>query len=147
MPDATVIEALQRLAPSAATAEAAYAAVFRVIADLLLNRATLHVAGRPHRFTELEMYWSGHAHVDPFTHGQPIQRQIGAWYFHRSGERYRGGTYKGLDITFGSSEAFGGILIRGVEPVEPIEPARARAAAPALPELPALIDGPCLVVD
>jgi 3-methyladenine DNA glycosylase Mpg len=141
MPDATVIEALQRLAPAAATAEPAYAAVFRAIAELLLDRTTLYVAGRPHRFTELEMYWNGHAHPDPFTHGQPIQRQIGAWYFHRSGERYRGGTYKGLDITFGSSEAFGGILIRSVERVERVEPARARAAAPAL------IDGPCLVVD
>jgi hypothetical protein len=138
MSDATAIEALERLAPSAATAEPAYAAVFRAIAELLLNRTTLHVAGRPHRFTELEMYWTGHAHADPFTHGQQIQRQIGAWYFHRSGERYRGGTYKGLDITFGSSEAFGGILIRSVERVAT---ARDRAGAAAL------IDGPCLVVD
>lgn len=141
MPDATVIEALQRLAPSAGTAEPAYAAVFRAIADLLLDRATLYVAGQPYRFTELEMYWSGHAHRDPFTHGQPIQRQIGAWYFHRSGERYRGGTYKGLDITFGSSEAFGGILIRSVEPIERAAPAHDPAGAAAL------IDGPCLVVD
>src|SRR5689334_5352605 len=128
MPDATITEALRTLAPTAGTAEEAYPAVFREIAGLLLGRATLFVAGRPHRFTELEMYWNGLAHGDPFTHGDPVQRQLGAWYFHRSGGRYRGGTYKGLDIAFGNPEAFGGILIRGLE----------REG-----DAPALIDGPC----
>jgi hypothetical protein len=137
MSDATVTEALSRLAPSAGTAEEAYAAAFRDVADLLLDRTTLRVAGHPHRFTELELYWSGLAHVDPFTHGDPIQRRLGAWYFHRSGGRYRGGTYKGLDLAFGSHEAFGGILIRGLERVD-----AARSSPSA-----ALIDGPCMVVD
>ena len=132
MPAATVTEVLQRLSPSAATKDAAYAALFRDVADLLLNRTTLRIAGHPHRFTELELYFTGHAHADPFTHGDPMQQQLGTWYFHRSGQRYRSGTYKGLDLSFGSPEAFGGILVRGVE--------RLGAA-------PALIDGPCMVVD
>jgi len=129
---ATVTEALQRLAPSATTGESAYLASFRGVADLLLGRTTLHIAGHPHRFTELELYFTGHAHADPFTHGDAMQRTLGRWYFHRSGERYRSGTYKGLDLSFGSSEAFGGILVRGIE---------------RLGSSPVLIDGPCMVVD
>jgi hypothetical protein len=129
---ATVTEALRRLAPSADTAEDAYGAVFREIAELLLDRTTLYVAGRPHRLTELELYWSGFLHEDPFTHGDPMQQRLGSWYFHRSGQRYRSGTYKGLDLAFGSRDAFGGILVRGVEHLGP---------------RPGLIDGPCMVVD
>jgi hypothetical protein len=129
---ATVTEALQRIAPSAGTADGEYLALFRDAADLLLNRTTLRIAGHPHRFTELELYFTGHAHADPFTHGDPMQRTLARWYFHRSGERYRSGTYKGLDVSFGSPEAFGGILVRGVERLGPA---------------PVLIDGPCMVVD
>lgn len=140
MHDATVIDALGRLAPAAATPESAYPAAFREIAGLLLDRATLYVAGQPHRLTEIEIYWSGLAHVDPFTHGDPMQQRLGAWYFHRSGQRYRGGTYKGLDIAFGRSEAFGGILIRGIERDDH------GSAGPAA-GTPSLIDGPCMVVD
>lgn len=130
--DETATAALARLAPAAATAEEAYAGAFRAIAELLLGRATLYAAGRPHRFTELEMYWSGFSHVDPFTHGDPLQQQRGAWYFHRSGQSYRGGTYKGLDVAFGCPGAYGGVLVRGIE----------RQGDP-----PRLLDGPCVVVD
>jgi hypothetical protein len=130
--EATVTEAIARLAPIAATAEEVYAGAFRAIAELLLGRATLYAAGRPHRFTELEMYWSGFAHVDPFTHGDPLQQQRGAWYFHRAGQRYRGGTYKGLDVAFGCPGAYGGILVRGIQQLD---------------GEPLLLDGPCVVVD
>ncbi|KDQ63970.1 hypothetical protein JAAARDRAFT_27642 [Jaapia argillacea MUCL 33604] len=58
-------------------------------------------------------------HEDPFTRGAEEQRKSGLWYFHRAPRRfqpstsqvtraptaaggYRGGTRKGLDITFGS---------------------------------------------
>ncbi|HWO26871.1 MAG TPA: hypothetical protein VNO30_49415 [Kofleriaceae bacterium] len=143
-----VTEALRRLAPAAATAEDAYLSVFRDIAALLLDRATLYVAGQPHRLTELELYWNGLLHRDPFTHGDPMQQQLGAWYFHRSGGRYRGGTYKGLDIAFGSSEAFGGILLRGLERVDRAPDPAPPAPDPAPPAPAAsLIDGPCMVVD
>jgi 3-methyladenine DNA glycosylase Mpg len=127
----TVTEALQRLSPAAGTAEQAYGAAFREIADLLLNQTTLYIAQQPYRCTELEFYWSGLAHIDPFSHGDAMQKQLGHWYFHRAGRQYRSGTYKGLDVAFGNREAFGGILVRGIESL----------AAPAL------IDGPCMVVD
>lgn len=66
---------------------------------------------------ELEFYLqkSG-CHEDPFTHGSVEQEHSGQWYFHRAPKRsnssqanlaatvaggYRGGTRKGLDLTFG----------------------------------------------
>lgn len=66
---------------------------------------------------ELEFYLqkSG-CHEDPFTHGSAEQERSGQWYFHRAPKRsnssqanlattvaggYRGGTRKGLDLTFG----------------------------------------------
>ena len=87
---------------------------FQRIADRLLRRTVLDVAGEPHELCEIEFYLHGEGHLDPFTHGQPIQRSSGRWYFHRSGESYRGGTYKGLDVTFGPPDVFGGILIRSL---------------------------------
>ena len=42
-----------------------------------------------------------------------MQQTCGRWYFHREEGSYRGGSFKGLDITFGADPAaFGGILIR-----------------------------------
>lgn len=87
---------------------------FRRIADVLLRRTALDVAGEAHELCEIEFYLHGEQHPDPFTHGQPIQRSSGRWYFHRSGESYRGGTYKGLDVTFGPADVYGGILIRSL---------------------------------
>jgi len=40
------------------------------------------------------------------------------WYFHRYGSKgYKSGTYKGLDLTFGTKlkNLFGGILIRSIQ--------------------------------
>ncbi|HEY8377286.1 MAG TPA: hypothetical protein VIK91_12410, partial [Nannocystis sp.] len=87
-------------------------------------------AGAPHRIVEIEVYWNGAAHCDPFAHGDPIQRRFGVWYFHRSGGHYRGGTYKGLDIAFGRDDVAAGILIRGLERPDGT-----------------LVDGPCMCVD
>jgi len=39
--------------------------------------------------------------MDPFTHKDPLQQTCGQWYFHKIGAQYKGGTYKGLDLTFG----------------------------------------------
>ena len=121
--------ALRELARS--IEERTHASVFAELASLLLERTTLYVAERPYRFTELELYYRSDAHDDPFTHGDPLQKQLGYWYFHRSGGTYRSGTYKGLDITFGDGAAFGGVLIRGLERLDDA----------------ALLDGPCVVVD
>ncbi|TFK47000.1 hypothetical protein OE88DRAFT_1714758 [Heliocybe sulcata] len=67
---------------------------------------------------ELEFYlYKPGCHEDPFTHGADEQKRSGNWYFHKVPRRsplpanpiastsaaggYRGGTRKGLDLTFG----------------------------------------------
>ncbi|ESK87714.1 hypothetical protein Moror_1845 [Moniliophthora roreri MCA 2997] len=93
---------------------------FDAIADALLNRFQLcirKVNGSEviYRVMELEFYWwKTGCHEDPFTHGSAEQRFSGRWYFHRAPKKstdssrsltsstgYRGGTRKGLDLTFG----------------------------------------------
>lgn len=128
----SLTESMRARMPAVDADEAAYPPAFASIADLLLNHATLHVGGVEHRFTEIEFYFKGRKHVDKFTHGDPMQKRFGHWYFHRTGGEYRSGTYKGLDLAFGDDDAPAGILIRGIE----------RTEAPAT-----LIDGPCMVVD
>lgn len=103
---------------------------FTRIADRLLNGSRLRAGGRAHRLVEIEFYYWSEAHPDPFTHRDPIQFAIGHWYFHRSRGTYRGGSFKGLDLTFGDPTASGGILLRGLETPNG-----------------ALIDGPSLCVD
>jgi hypothetical protein len=103
---------------------------FARIADLLLNRTSWVIGGVPHRITECEFYYRGPALDDPFTHGDPIQSHPGRWYFHRTAGIYRGGSFKGIDITFGDGTAKGGILIRGADMADRT-----------------LVDGPSLLVD
>jgi len=97
---------------------------------MLLNRTRWVIGGRPHRITECEFYYRGHGHHDLFAHGDPVQVHAGRWYFHRTAGVYRGGSFKGVDVTFGDGTARGGILIRGVERPDGT-----------------LIDGPSLLVD
>jgi hypothetical protein len=106
------------------------AAWFAGIADFLLNRTTWIIGGQPHRIAECEFYYRGPAHDDPFTHGDPIQVHPGRWYFHKTAGIYRGGSFKGIDVTFGDGTARGGILIRSAETADGT-----------------LIDGPSLLVD
>lgn len=100
-------------------------------------------AGRLTRFRlgELECYCPD----DPYTHGfggeKPGCEQMGPagrWYFHRAGKNatgnYRGGTFKGLDITCAPEGSAGGILIRTI--------AEMQAAPPPGP-----ISGPSRCVD
>lgn len=97
-----------------------------------------------YRLTEIEFYLLGKEdiHCDVFAHCDDLQYETsGNWYFHRSGNNsvegykhmtnnekdtkwvcpnpdasYRGGTFKGLDITFAKAQScFGGILIRSIE--------------------------------
>ncbi len=112
-----------------------FAAVFAACAQWLLQSAVLYAGGRPHRITELEVYWHGPHHPDNFTHGDPQQREFGRWYFHRQGETYKSGTYKGLDIAVGNAAAAGGLLLRGLAPVTDAGGATG------------IIDGPSLCVD
>ena len=103
---------------------------FARVADVLLNRTRWVIAGHPHRITECEFYYRGPGHDDPFAHGDPIQIHPGRWYFHKTAGGYRGGSFKGIDVTFGDGTARGGILIRGIETADG-----------------RLIDGPSLLVD
>jgi hypothetical protein len=103
---------------------------FGRIAQALLNGCRLMIGKQAHRFIEVEAYYCGEGHPDPFTHRDPIQLQQGRWYFHRSRGTYRGGSFKGVDLSFGDGKAFGGMLIRGIE-----KPGGA------------IVDGPSLCVD
>jgi hypothetical protein len=103
---------------------------FDDIASWLLRGSRVLVAGEPHRFTEVEFYYYGGSHHDAFTHRDPIQKECGRWYFHRTRGVYRSGSFKGFDLTFGGPDAFGGVLIRGLEADDGT-----------------LIDGPSLCVD
>jgi hypothetical protein len=96
--------------------EAATDAWFTRIAERLLNGCRLIIAGAAYRFTEVELYYfAPPEHADPFTHKDPLQLQPGRWYFHRTGGVYRSGSFKGVDLTFGDGQAYGGVLIRGIE--------------------------------
>jgi hypothetical protein len=103
---------------------------FSAIATHLLNGVRLMVGTAAHRLTELEFYYHTEGHLDPFAHRDPIQRDCGRWYFHRSHGVYRNGSFKGLDVTFGGVDSFAGILIRSLETPEG-----------------KLVDGPSLCVD
>ncbi|MBD2184206.1 hypothetical protein [Aerosakkonema funiforme] len=73
---------------------------FTRIASGLLNGCYLVVGNEPHRLVEIEFYYCGDVHPDPFTHRDRLQLEFGRWYFHRTRGMYRGGSFKGLDMTF-----------------------------------------------
>ncbi len=125
-------DAMRARMPTGDGGDAAWRAAFAALADLTLRRATLYVQGVAHRITEVEFYYRGPGHEDPFTHADPMQAHFGRWYFHRTGASFRGGSFKGLDVALGGPHARGGMLLRGLAPI-------ARSAS--------LIDGPCTVVD
>eukprot|EP00771_Trimastix_marina_P002011 gnl/Trimastix_PCT/3120.p1 GENE.gnl/Trimastix_PCT/3120~~gnl/Trimastix_PCT/3120.p1 ORF type:complete len:433 (+),score=28.81 gnl/Trimastix_PCT/3120:57-1301(+) len=106
---------------------------FRALSRLLLNTDSqktgtyiiLSICGRPHVLREIEFYFHGPDHQDPFAHCSYYQRTPGCWYFHRSGTNqdsgFKGGSYQGVDLTFGTGASrggemeYGGILIRCIE--------------------------------
>lgn len=104
------------------------------LACLLLNQYGLVIADRVYEFCELELYLHSEQHPDPTVHCHPVQNMYGKWYFHRTsnkpGAKYRGGTFKGLDMTFGDDENYFGILIRSIYSKDT-----------------GIISGPCLVVN
>ena len=103
---------------------------FTRIAEVLLNRAVLRVNGASHRLIEIEFYYNITGHADDFAHSHPVQALSGRWYFHRTGESYRGGSFKGLDLALGDGVGYGGVLLRGLEKPDGT-----------------IIDGPSLLVD
>lgn len=115
--------------PSPLTEENAPAWFDRMAAHLL-NRARLVVDGKAYTLMEIEAYYHGPGHADTFAHRDPTQLFLGRWYFHRTGGVYRGGSFKGVDLAFGGTDAHAGFLIRGIEKPDGI-----------------LIDGPSVTVD
>lgn len=85
---------------------------FTCIAAKLMAHYRLVAGHDSLRLTHLEFYYHSADHPDPFVHGDPRQHLAACWYFHRVGAGYRGGSFKGLDLTFGSRDAPGGILLR-----------------------------------
>jgi hypothetical protein len=127
----------------------AYSTAFDTIAREMLLNMELHANGHVLRVLEIEFYWraeepagaavpEGGHHVDLFAHACPTQHNnYGRWYWHRQGTKpdamYKGGNYKGLDVTIGprGGTGHGGILIRTVQRVEDG----------------AIIEGSCLVAE
>ena len=87
---------------------------FGAVAAQLLNGAELRVAGQSLRPADVELYLHSAGHADPFAHRNPLQLRCGYWYFHRTHGGLRGGTYKGMDLTYGNGTACGGVLIRSL---------------------------------
>jgi len=89
------------------------------LANHLLNYTNLVICGEPHRLIEIELYKHSCNHTDNFTHKFHLQKSFGHFYFHRlkSGinSPLREGTYKGLDITFGSDDIYASMLIRSIQ--------------------------------
>lgn len=117
---------------------------FPRLADTLLNGTVLVVNGVDHRIMEIEVYLDTADHVDRYTHRDKDQGSPARWYFHRqSGGSYKGGTYKGLDITLGFAtprpDTFGGVLIRSIQ----------SGTRGGLNGVDGVVEtvGPCLVVD
>lgn len=88
---------------------------FTTLAQQFLNQTYLAIAGENHRIVEIEFYYYNVKHRDPFAHCHPLQLTENRWYFHRQGKSYRGGTFKGVDLTFGDDRTYGGILLRSLE--------------------------------
>lgn len=103
-------------------------AVHHAAASLLFRTALL-VNGTKFRITEIEFYLDG----DPYTHADSQQiNTTGAWYFHRAnGKTFKGGTFKGLDLTCRPPGKAGGVLIRAIAAEDGGE----------------VVEGPCKVVD
>jgi len=122
----TTLEAVS-FDPSTATD---FEKAFQSIADTLMNSTILMIGGKEHRMAEIEFYLKDEAHFDSFTHADEQQLVSGQWYFHKMGKGFKGGSYKGLDVTF-SKRGYSGILIRALLEISTQK----------------YIDGPSLVVD
>jgi hypothetical protein len=93
---------------------------FSDTASFLLCGCLLRLSDQLFRLLEIEFYLFSPSHEDPFCHANRDQRSVAKWYFHRAGPGpnagYRGGSRKGVDLTFGQPDgsAAGGILLRSM---------------------------------
>lgn len=104
---------------------------FPILAQWLLSQCTILCCSRPFRIVEIEFYLFSKDHPDPYVHRCPDQERRMTWYFHKTKKgNYRGGTFKGIDLTLGKPGEFFGILLRSIYDLKTRE----------------LITGPCRVV-
>lgn len=89
--------------------------IFFNLAQLLLQSIKVHINQESYTIHEVEFYLYNQFHPDPFVHRNEPQISSGQWYFHKHGRGYRGGSFKGLDITFGGPHSYGGILLRTLQ--------------------------------
>lgn len=89
---------------------------FDILTSFLLKDIVLIIAGEEYSLEEIELYYYSNNHRDRYTHRSADQLQNSKWYFHKfKNGSYKGGTYKGLDITIGNGiDAYGGILLRSI---------------------------------
>lgn len=120
---------------------------FSHIASQIIGSAIVVVGTRRALLiTEVEFYLTEDNHPDPFTHKDPLQAQPNRFYFHRQNAKsFKGGSFKGLDITFRLRDVptFGGILLRScTEVVLASEDENAEIVSTE-----GTLDGPCKLVD
>jgi hypothetical protein len=101
------------------------------LTDQLINKHVMIVGTKTFQLVELEYYHKSNTHPDGFVHGDQEQLQTGTWYYHRMKGSYKEGTFKGMDITFGPSDQYGGLLVRAIKDLGTNK----------------IIEGPCLVVN
>ncbi len=106
---------------------------FPECAYVLFNKKCLSFESNKFRLLEIEFYFCCESHPDPYVHCNSEQLNHDTLYFH-SGKypgSYKGGTFKGVDLTFGNSDCYCGILLRSMQNIETGE----------------VIEGPCNFVN
>lgn len=91
---------------------------FDEVCNELFYKTVFHIKDRRYKITEAELYLNSEEHPDVFAHGSEEQKKTGLFYFHKRGGTYQEGNIKGVDITFGTENRFGGILLRGLQNLE-----------------------------
>lgn len=101
------------------------------------------------RLVEVELYaYSAGVYEDRFTHCDPQQGMAGTWYFHKKGGTYKNGSFKGLDVTFGTGSGVSvGVLIRSISRILDTPPSSSSGVAFTDLPLGDVTEGPSLVVD
>lgn len=119
-------------------------AYFESLASFILGDGSiLLINQQPHYILEIEFYLTSSFHPDPYTHRHPLQATNGQWYFHRTGPNgnYRGGTYKGLDLTLGYTED-----VNAIE-CTPTDPVYSSILIRSITDGKQVINGPCCCVN
>ena len=89
---------------------------FCKFAVVILNGSFLMIKEQPHRICEMELYYYSSSHSDEYVHRDDLQTTFGQIYFHRFKNRnYKGGTFRGVDLTFGRPDVHLSILIRTIQ--------------------------------